>query len=94
MNKKIEIRIYSPSIDQHRRHRSTHTADMVILRLTSGDMGILPNHMPATMVLANGIARLYNDNIITNIVLSGGIAQVSDDIITILTNKAEVAETE
>ena len=36
-------------------------ADMIIMRCTDGDLGVLPGHAPVSAVLGDGILRIFND---------------------------------
>lgn len=64
-------------------------ADMVILPGTEGEMGILPNHAPLLTTLQYGIIKVKRGNETLFFTVSGGIAEVQPDIITILANAAE-----
>jgi len=66
--------------------------DMVIMRCLSGDMGILPNHEPVSAMLDIGILRLFNDEVERRVAVLGGIAQVKNNVVTILANDAQWPE--
>jgi len=66
--------------------------DMVIMRCLTGDMGILPNHEPISTMLDIGILRLFNGEIERRVAVLGGIAQVKDNVVTILANDAQWPE--
>jgi F-type H+-transporting ATPase subunit epsilon len=61
---------------------------MVIVRCVSGDMGFLPRHEACSAVLGDGDLRIIDGRQERRMRLSGGIVQIKDDVVTILTNKA------
>ena len=85
-DKKLELRIISPGqeIDSH----VPTTADMIILRCTTGDLGVLPGRTPCTMVLAAGDLRIINDGAEHRLTIDGGVASVERDVVTVLTEAA------
>jgi len=66
--------------------------DMVIMRSTTGDMGILPRHEPCSVILDFGVLRILNDRAERRMAVFGGIAQVRDNVVTILANGAQWPE--
>ncbi|MCL2366052.1 MAG: ATP synthase F1 subunit epsilon [Oscillospiraceae bacterium] len=66
--------------------------DMVIMRCLTGDMGILPNHEPVSAMLDIGILRIFNGELERRMAVFGGIAQVNDNVVTILANDAQWPE--
>jgi F-type H+-transporting ATPase subunit epsilon len=67
-------------------------ADIVVLPGTDGEMGVLPHHAPLLTTLKYGIIKVRSqgqENIFT---VSGGIAEIQPDIITILADAAENVE--
>jgi F-type H+-transporting ATPase subunit epsilon len=85
--KKVHLRIVTPhevKVDQ--------AADMVIFRCVNGDMGVLPGHEPTAAVLDDGILRILNAGAERRIAVFGGIAEVKDDAVNILTSSAEWPE--
>ena len=89
-DKKLDLSIISPGNKSDRQMPTT--ADMVILRLTSGDLGILPGRMPCSMVLGEGVLRILNDGSETRMNISGGVASVSQDVVTVMTESIEWLE--
>lgn len=87
MANKIRLRIVTPS-----KMLCDKEAEMVIMRTTSGDTGILPNHQPLTTTLDYGILRIFNDGKEQAVAAFGGFAQVSPECITILSDAAEWPE--
>jgi len=82
-NKKLELRIISPG--QEIDSQVPATADMIILRCTTGDLGVLPGRTPCTMVLAQGPLRIINDGTECSLTIDGGVASVELDVVTVLT---------
>ena len=86
-DRKIELKIISPGqvIDK----RVPKKADMVIMRCLTGDLGVLPGRMPCSMALGTGLLRILNEGDEKKLNISGGIASVSNDVVTVLTETAE-----
>ena len=79
--KKIHLRIVTLmgiKVDQ--------TADMVIVRCRNGDMGFLPDHAAYSVVLGHGVLRILNGGAERRLTIYGGIAEIQDNVLTILTN--------
>jgi len=66
--------------------------EMVIARATSGELGILPGHIPLVAPLKISVVRLKNAGKYELIAVSGGFLEVRPDQITILAQSAETAE--
>ncbi|HEY9570754.1 ATP synthase F0F1 subunit epsilon [Lysinibacillus sp. BF-4] len=65
---------------------------MVIVKTTSGEMGILAGHIPMVAPLAVGAVKLKKaDNKEELVAVSGGFVEVRPDKISILAPAAEVA---
>ena len=86
-DKKITLKIIASDapIDK----RVPEKADMVIMRCVTGDLGVLPGHTPISMVLDTGTFRIYNDGVESKVAVGGGVASVSDDVVTVLTESVE-----
>jgi F-type H+-transporting ATPase subunit epsilon len=63
--------------------------DMVILPGVGGEMGILPNHAPLLSTLGLGVIRVKQEGTEQIFTVTGGLAEVQPDIITILADAAE-----
>ena len=63
-------------------------ADFVALPLFDGEIGIAPGHSPMIGRLGNGEMRLRAGDKVSTYYVDGGFVQVSDDIISVLTNRA------
>jgi len=83
--KKINLRIITPNevaLDE--------PADMVIMRCTTGDMGIMHGHEPRCMVLDYGIMRIFDGDADERwLAVYGGLAQIKDNTLTVMTGEAE-----
>ncbi len=64
-------------------------ADIVILPGTSGEMGILPNHAPLLTTLNLGVVKVRKGDQEEIFTVTGGLAEVQPDIVTILADAAE-----
>ena len=88
--KKIELRVIAPTMATDKSpYKFQKSVDMVIMRCTTGDMGILPGRMPVSAVLDAGILRIFDEEASeSKMVVMGGVVHVSDDIVTILSDAA------
>ena len=66
--------------------------DFVALPLFDGELGVLPGHSPLIGRLGSGELRTKDGEATRRYYVDGGFAQVRDDVVTILTNKATPAE--
>nr|WGD71641.1 F0F1 ATP synthase subunit epsilon [Bacillus subtilis] len=66
--------------------------EMVSVRAESGDLGILPGHIPTVAPLKIGAVRLKKDGQTEMVAVSGGFVEVRPDQVTILAQVAETAE--
>ena len=85
--KKVHLRIVTPE-----EVKVDEKADMVIMRCTTGDMGILPGHESRSAVLDYGVLRILDGNDERRLAVFGGLAEVKNDVVTVLTNIAERPE--
>lgn len=82
---KITLKIVTPS-----REMFNGDVDMVIMRTTSGDVGVLAGHQPMVTVLDYGLLIIKDgDNEDRVAALLGGFAEVSPQGVSILTDAAE-----
>ena len=84
---KLRLRVATPECVKYDRE-----AEMVIMRCITGDMGILPKHEACSAVLDYGILRIVDEGSERRMAVFGGMAQVRDDMVTILTNDAQWPE--
>ena len=82
-NKQLRLRVLTPTetkIDQ--------LVNMVIMRCIDGDMGVLPGHQAHMCVLDIGVLRVLNRGRERRLAVFGGIAEVRQDVVTVLTEEA------
>ena len=85
--KKFRLRIYTPDevkVDEY--------VGMVIMRCTTGAMGIMAGHESRSAVLDYGVVRIIKNKIEYGIAVFGGIAEMRDNVLTILTSEAKTAD--
>jgi F-type H+-transporting ATPase subunit epsilon len=63
------------------------TADMVILPMIDGELGVQPGRAALVGRLGKGELRLNSGNQVRKWILEGGFAQVRSDVVTVLTTK-------
>ncbi|MCL2030471.1 MAG: ATP synthase F1 subunit epsilon [Oscillospiraceae bacterium] len=85
--KQVRLRIITPE-----EIKVDERAAMIIMRCTTGDMGILPGHEARSAVLDYGVLRILNPDGERRIAVFGGLAEVRDDVVTVLANAAEWPE--
>ncbi len=66
--------------------------EMVSAKAQSGELGILPGHVPLVAPLDIGAVRLKKDNAVQLVAVSGGFIEVRPDKVTILAEAAELPE--
>ena len=83
----IRLDVITPS-------KSAFSADvnMVIVRALDGDVGILPGHVPLVAALDIWSMRILTPDGEHKMAISGGIMNVSDGKVIIMTATAELAE--
>ena len=84
---KFHLRIATPENVKY-----DEETEMVILRCITGDMGILAGHEATSAILDYGVLRIINGEEERRMAVFGGIAQVNDNKLTILTNDAQWPE--
>ena len=88
--KKLKLRVIAPTMSTDKSpYKFEKAVDMVIVRCITGDMGILPGRVPVSMVLGTGVLRIFDEDSERHIALVGGVAHVSDDVVTILSDEAQ-----
>ena len=65
--------------------------EMVIANTASGEIGILPGHIPMVAPLVVGAVKLKKDGKSEYVAVTGGFVEVRPEKVTILTQSAEVA---
>lgn len=81
---KIRLRIVTPVKELY-----NEDAEMVIMRASTGDVGILHGHQPLTATLDYGFLRIINGEEEIKATIFGGFACVDDRGITVLSDAAE-----
>lgn len=81
-DKKINLNIITPS-----GIKFVEKADMVIMRCIDGDLGVLPGHSPVSTVLGGGVLRIINDGLEKKLAVTGGVAEINDRTVNILTTE-------
>lgn len=84
---KIRLRIVTPV-----RELYDEDAEMVIMRSSVGDIGILHGHQPLTTTLDYGILRIINGDEEIRATIFGGFASVDERGLTVLSDAAEWPE--
>lgn len=86
-NKKIRLRIVTPM-----RQLYDKETEMVIMRTSSGDLGVLADHQPLTATLDYGILRIIDGDSELRATVFGGFVNVKPDCITVLSDASEWPE--
>ena len=93
MADKLELRVISRTQATGRSpFKLKRDVDMAIMRCNTGDLGVLPGHVPCSMVLDSGILRFFEGDEESYMALRGGMAHVSNDVVTILSDSALLAD--
>ncbi|RKQ34371.1 F0F1 ATP synthase subunit epsilon [Oceanobacillus halophilus] len=66
--------------------------EMVVARAESGEIGILPNHIPLIAPLSIAAVRLKKGNDERHLAVNGGVMEVSSNQVSILAQSAEKPE--
>ena len=69
-----------------------HLVDFVALPLYDGELGVAPGRTPLIGRLGYGELRTRDGGTTRRYFVDGGFAQVRDDVVTVLTNRAVPAE--
>lgn len=65
--------------------------EMVVVRTSEGDIGVLYDHEPLVAPISVGAVRIKRDGKFTAAACSGGFISVDEDVATIITDTAEWA---
>lgn len=86
--KTIEVSVVTPNGPVYESD-----VEMVITKAQSGELGILPGHIPMVAPLAIGVVRMKKNGKEQDLIaVSGGFLEVRPDKVTILAQAAEKAE--
>lgn len=80
----LKLRIVTPTGELY-----NDNANMVIMRGTNGDIGVLKGHQPLTTTLDYGLLKIKTTEKELVSTLFGGFVDVQPDCVTILTDSAE-----
>ncbi|MEW6184040.1 MAG: F0F1 ATP synthase subunit epsilon [Bacillota bacterium] len=67
-------------------------ARFVVVPGTEGDLGILPYHAPLITLLKTGLVRISQDGAESMFVISGGLLEINQNRVVLLTGSAEHPE--
>ncbi|MCH7492193.1 F0F1 ATP synthase subunit epsilon [Patescibacteria group bacterium] len=87
MSDKFKFEITTPE-----RTVYSDTVDEVILPTLSGEIGILPNHIPLVSVIKPGEIRIKKGSEESSLAVSGGFIEVQPNKVIVLADTAERAE--
>jgi F-type H+-transporting ATPase subunit epsilon len=86
--KTVEVNVVTPDGPVY-----SDKVEMVSTKAQSGELGILPGHIPMVAPLQIGAVRLKKGGDTEYVAVSGGFLEVSPEKVTILAQTAELAET-
>ena len=78
----IHLQVITPS-----RLIVDDTVDEVVAPGEVGEFGVLPGHVPLISTLATGELRYKKGSVEKKLTVEGGLAEVRDDKVTVLTDK-------
>lgn len=80
----VALEIVSPE-----RLLLSRSVEMVVIPAQEGDMGVLEGHTPMMVTLRGGVIVLYeNDQVVEQLFVAGGFAEVTQERCTVLANEA------
>ena len=87
MNELIKIEIVTPL-----ELLKSKETKMSVLPGSEGELGIMSSHTPLMTLLNRGVIKLFDENnsVTDQIAVDGGVADVSEEGITVLSERAEV----
>ena len=86
--KKLQLNVITPD-----GQKSYGESDMIVMRCTTGDLGVLPGHDEYSALLDYGVIRLIDGADERRLAVYSGIAVIRKDLITVITGEAHpVAE--
>ncbi len=86
---RLRLRVVSPT-----RKLFDKEVDMIIMRASEGDLGVMAGHIPLTTTLSMGALRIFDESAEENakermMAVLGGFAEIRPDCVTILSDSAE-----
>jgi len=86
--KKIRLRVITPQ-----EIKFDEEIEMVIFRCTTGYLGVLPGHERRSAVLDFGVMRILGGEVNERwLAVFGGMAEISNDVVTVVSGAAEWPE--
>ena len=67
-------------------------ADFVVLPAADGEMGVLPGHASYLVQLGAGEVRVTENEVVKRFAISGGFAEIKDDVVSLFAETAEASE--
>jgi F-type H+-transporting ATPase subunit epsilon len=67
-------------------------AELVTARTTEGDIGVLADHQPTMAALSTGAVKVVHGDGVTIAGIHGGFLQIYHNQVTLLIDRAEIAE--
>jgi F-type H+-transporting ATPase subunit epsilon len=67
-------------------------AELLTARTTEGDIGVLADHQPTMAALSTGAVKVVHGDGVTTAGIHGGFLQIYRNQVTLLTDRAEIAE--
>ena len=83
-DKTINLQIISPT-----RVFFDEAVDMVEMKTTEGEIGVLAGHIPLTTILEPGVLRIKTDGNVREAALHDGFVQIQKDKVTVLAESCE-----
>lgn len=80
---RLTVRVISPE-----RTIYEGEADLVVAPAWDGEVGILRGHAPMVVLLGEGDLRVRRDGVEEEFYVSGGLLQVADDVVNVLSERA------
>lgn len=84
MAEKFNLKIISPT-----RIFFDGDADMVEMKTTEGEIGVLAGHIPLTAILEPGILKIHKEDGIKEAALHDGFVEIQKDHVTVLAESCE-----
>jgi len=67
------------------------TVDSVVIPMYDGELGVYPDRAPLIGKLGFGELRVEKDGVLSRYFVDGGFVQIRDNVVTLLTSKAQPA---
>jgi len=85
--KKIHLRVITPE-----ERKVDEAVGGIVMRCSTGDLGVLPGHEARSAVLNYGILRILDSGRERRLAVYGGLAVIQNNVLTVLTPEAEWPE--